>query len=135
LNANDIVNELDRLGVWIQLVSGPGPGPTIVVDAPAGAIDDDLAEAIRSNRTMVINVLLGRRTGHVFAACNKCGLETMVHVGRPVRACRMTTGCDGRHELPEEHHAADTKPPKEAPLPPRPPKSRAPGDQRPRDNT
>ena len=124
MNANDIVNALADLGATLHLTSGEGPGPTITVDAPSGAIDEQLANLIRSNRTMIINVLLGRSTGHVLSACTQCGLETMVNASRPVRKCRMTPGCQGRHEIPKRHQVDSVKPPHEAPLPDRPAKSR-----------
>ena len=134
MNANDIVNELVSRGATIRLAPGDGPGPTVLVDSPAGALDGQISDAIRANRTMIINVLLGQYTGHVLAPCTKCGQETMVHVGRAVRGCRMTSGCDGRHEIPPGHLtatalAANTKPPTEAPLAKRPAKARLLGER------
>ena len=70
------------------------------IDAPTGAVTPELAEAIKANRDTLVAAVIGRATGHALAPCTTCGDVSMVSIDRDDKgpACRMTPGCDGRHE-------------------------------------
>ena len=82
---------LEEIGVTLildqltgQLRVRPRPVPAIA------------CELVMANRTLIHAVLLGARTGHVWARCDECGEGRMVQAGR-VSRCAMTPGCTGRY--------------------------------------
>ena len=70
------------------------------IDAPTGAVTPELAEAIKANRDTLVAAVIGRATGHALAPCTTCSEVSMVSAAPTGKwqACRMTPGCDGRHE-------------------------------------
>ncbi len=52
----DLLDELDGRGVALTLTAGPGPGPLLQTDAPAGAITSNIAAAVATHRDMVVAV-------------------------------------------------------------------------------
>ncbi len=77
-------------------------------DAPRGAITDDIAIAVRSHRDLIVAALIGRRTGHAFGRCTTCAEESMVAIDRTTwPRCRMTPGCQGRHQPGHVHNDGD----------------------------
>jgi hypothetical protein len=102
VNAHDVLDQLAVLGVTIG-VSGNGKFTTTT--KTPGTIDRDLAAGIRAHRELLAHVALGRRTGHALAPCSSCTEASMVAVStsdgkarKTWPTCRMTPGCDGRHE-------------------------------------
>lgn len=123
----DLLDELARLGATLTVVEG-----RLLVDGPAGAVTDDLANHIRANRALVFAAVLGRRSGHVLAPCTICRQVSAVHIDSDTwPTCRLTPGCNGRHE-PRTRDLASVAPnkrPKQAPLPDRPDRRRLLGPQ------
>jgi hypothetical protein len=83
---------LDDLGVTLVLDDVTGELRARPVPLPAGA-----REVIRANRVLLHTVLMGERTGHVWARCDVCGEGRMTQSGRAAR-CAMTAGCPGHHD-------------------------------------
>lgn len=115
----ELLDQLDARDIHVDVIAGPGPGPSLRTDAPAGSIDDDLGAAIRHHRDMLIAVVLGRRTGHAPGPCTICGRISMVNTsssdGKPRTtwpACRYSSACStsaGRH-IPRDADIARTTP-------------------------
>jgi hypothetical protein len=102
----DVLDEFDARDIRVALSAGTrGPGPLLHTDAPTGAIDADLAAAIRQHRDMLIAVILGRATGHAPAPCTVCGQISLVAIvtpaGKPRTAwptCRYSAHCTNRDD-------------------------------------
>jgi hypothetical protein len=90
-----IFDRLTELGAVAYVSSG-----RLRIDAPTGAVTPDLAAAIKANRDTLVAAVIGRATGHALAPCTTCGDVSMVSIDRDGKGptCRMTPGCDGRHE-------------------------------------
>jgi hypothetical protein len=121
-----ILDQLDQLGVDLQLLPGTGPGPRLRANSPA-PLPADISAAVRTNRTLITNTLIGRITGHAPAPCDHCGRVSFVPIctsgGRPRSSwptCRLTPGCAGRHVARDVDIARTnpTAPPTQAPQPP-----------------
>jgi hypothetical protein len=113
---------LARLGAVLDVVAS-----RLRVDAPTGAITDDVAARIRQHRDILIAAVIGRGTGHALAPCTACGRESMTNLANTTwPRCRLTPGCEGRHEpRPAELASITTrKRIKQATPPPRPTKQR-----------
>ena len=104
----DVLAELASIGAVVDVVTDHGE-QRIKIDAKVGALDAELRDHIIAVRPLVITAILGRRTGHAFAACTHCGQLSMTRAtaerAREIAtkpstqwpACRMTPGCEGRH--------------------------------------
>lgn len=115
-----ILAELEAGGVRVALTAGKL--------RTSGHVPPDLAITLRRHRDLVIAVLAGRVTGHIWAPCTVCSLGTLTPVldsrGKPRSTwptCRMTPRCPGCHqpnpnELPR---VAPVPPPTQATPPPR----------------
>lgn len=107
MNALAVLADLSRRGVWFDVEPRPGRGLVLLIDDPAGAIDDELDAAIRANRDLIVAAVWGRRNGHALTPCTVCGEAVMVAVdnqkGRP---CVMTPRCPGRHVPPARARSA-----------------------------
>lgn len=116
----DLLDLLDNLDVELHLMAGTGPGPRLRATSPA-PIPPDAAGHIREHRTMLVNTLIGRMSGHAPAPCDQCGRVSLVaivkpdgHRRDPWPACRLTPRCEGRH-VARDVDIARTNP---APQPP-----------------
>jgi hypothetical protein len=126
----ELLATLRGLGVRARVVDG-----RLQTIGLGGAIPDDVAADLRAQKALIVAVLLGRSSGHVWARCTACGAGTMTTALAPHRKartswppCRMTPRCEGRHQPTEAQLGdlpADIPAPRpQAPAPARPPKSR-----------
>jgi hypothetical protein len=113
----DVLDQLDAAHVTLSVTGG-----RLIVDAPPDAITDDLATAVREHRDLIVAIVLGRATGHAPGVCSTCGELSMVHASRNPPTCRLTFGCEGRHQPRPVDLARVTrrKPPAEAEPPSKP---------------
>lgn len=96
-----LLADLDRLGVKL----GTDDQMPLVVDAPAGAISDDLAANIRAHRHLLLWTVIARGTGHIWCPCDHCGQPALLNPTRHGNGngkqvwprCQLARGCDGRH--------------------------------------
>ncbi len=94
MNTLELLDRLQVLGAHVAIA-----GERVHVDAPAGALDDTLRTALRDHKVLIRAVLIGRGTGHALSPCSACGELSMVNVARPTMpTCRLTPGCEGRHQ-------------------------------------
>ncbi len=94
MNTLELLDQLQALGVHVAIA-----GERVHVDAPAGALDDELRQQLRDEKVLIRSVLIGRGTGHALSPCSACGQLSMVNIARKTMpSCRLTPGCDGRHE-------------------------------------
>ena len=95
MSALDVLDRLAAVGAVVFVANG-----RLRVDAPTGAVTPELADEIKANRDTVLAAIHGRSTGHALAPCTSCSEVSMVNIDRSGKgpACRMTPGCDGRHE-------------------------------------
>lgn len=95
----ELLDTLDERGVIIDL----DPDGRLQTDAAAGIIDDELAMQIRRHRDLLVWTVIGRRSGHVWCACDHCGQAVLLdpqprHTGKWAwPRCYMTPDCAGRH--------------------------------------
>lgn len=92
-----LLERLDRAGVHLSR----DHAGRLVTDAPVDVITDDLADAIRSHRELLVWAVYGRQSGHRWVPCTSCGEATMT-AGQPAHGrrapqCRLTLGCNGRY--------------------------------------
>jgi hypothetical protein len=99
VNLLELLDQLDASDVHLNVTTTPS-GVALRTDAPAGAIDNVLADAIRMHKNMVIAVVIGRRTGHAPGPCTRCGEVSLVTIctsdGRPRTRwprCRFSVDC------------------------------------------
>ena len=84
----DILTALDLVGAKLDI--HPTDRTRTVINASLGTVDADLLAGVREQRALVLATVVGRRSGHVFAACTTCGEVTMVRASSP-RAERSPT--------------------------------------------
>lgn len=70
-----------------------------VLDDPGHHLDEILLAEARRHRWLFAWHIEGERTGHTWAACDKCEEIALVRFtsSRTSRACLLTHGCTGRH--------------------------------------
>ena len=105
----DVLDRLDMLDIAIV-----SRGGRLITRAARGTIDDDLRAQIGTHRDMLLIVAVSRGTGHAPGPCTGCGGISMVagwnSNGKPRDPwprCRLTPGCEGRHQ-PREIDLART---------------------------
>jgi len=69
------------------------------LDDPGHHLDGPLLAEARRHRWLFAWHVEGERTGHTWAACDKCEEIALVRLtnSRTSRACLLTHGCTGRH--------------------------------------
>jgi hypothetical protein len=92
LTAAELLATLEQRHVLLDIADDA----RLHVDAPRGAIDDDLARALRRYRDRLVWTVLGRRTGHIWLPCAICGETQLVRPEKAGRLCQLTAGCQGR---------------------------------------
>jgi hypothetical protein len=76
--------------------------------APPGAVTQELAGLIRRHHDLLVWTVVGRRTGHHWVPCDRCGQSVVLHPpshsdGNSKQVwprCYLTPGCQGRHRPP-----------------------------------
>ena len=56
---------------------------------------DDLARDVRVSRVLLAWAVLGRRSGHEWLACDRCGEAQLVRPDKEGRLCHLTPECKG----------------------------------------
>lgn len=133
-----VVAELDDLGVTIDL----DDAGRVIVGGNVGAIDWVLRVKMWVLADLIRWTVIGRRSGHVWAPCDRCGMSTQVPVRRQTPSgkwvayrphlCVMTPRCHGdgtdglpvkgRHRIPPNRLVAQAV--AYLPRPPRKPRRR-----------
>jgi hypothetical protein len=131
----DVLDQLDSLGIEVTTTIVNNK-ITLRTTARRGTIDADLAAAITDYKTMIVNTLIGRSTGHAPAPCSACGEVTFTPILKASGGqrttwptCRFKPGCPGRHE-PRQIDVDRTRrhaPPPQARPPRRPSRQRLTG--------
>jgi hypothetical protein len=67
--------------------------------------------AVAWHRDAIVAILVGRRTGHVWARCDQCSEGRMVRAGASP-GCALTPRCEGRHRHVEDARTARLEEPK-----------------------
>lgn len=71
------------------------------LDDPGHHLDETLLAEARRHRWLFAWHVEGQRTGHTWAACDRCHQVALVRLDstRTSRACLLTHRCQGRHRL------------------------------------
>lgn len=93
MGITDLLDALDNGPADLDLIGG-----RLRLTGPTGT-RAELGPVIAEHRALLVAHLLGRRTGHALAPCTTCNQVSMTAVKRGTwPACRLTPGCNGRHQ-------------------------------------
>lgn len=69
------------------------------LDDPGHHLADQLLNAARQHRWLLAWAVAGQRSGHGWAACDRCDEPALLRLDdrRTSRSCLITPGCPGRH--------------------------------------
>jgi hypothetical protein len=87
-----LLGELRRRSVHLRVRHHTG---RLVVTAPRGTVNEDLAERIRNCRDLLVHATLNGL--HRWVVCDSCRVALLHEPRRDPAKCRMTPGCDGRY--------------------------------------